>query len=312
MSETKILIVDDAPDIREILEVVLSEYYKVISASSGKEAVDKIRAESPALVVLDFNLPDTTGVEVCKEIRKDPLFLHMPIIMLTGRAETHAKVEGLDAGVDDYVVKPFNADELLARIRMVLSRSQRDLDANPLTRLPGNVTITNEINRRLGLKQDFSFLYLDIDNFKAINDFYGFSRGDDVIKETARIIITAVQKVGTPTDFIGHVGGDDFVVITDDAKAETLAKTIIEIFEKTVPKFYDEPQRLQGYIEAKDRQGKLRKFGFLSVSIGIVETQGKNYTHAAQISSLGAELKEYVKKMPGNNYVKERRAPEAG
>lgn len=311
MSDTKILVVDDAPDIREILEVVLSEYYKVVTASSGKEAVDKIRLENPALVVLDFNLPDTTGVEVCKEIRKDPLFLHLPIIMLTGRAETHAKVEGLDAGVDDYVVKPFNADELLARIRMVLSRSQRDLDANPLTRLPGNVTITNEINHRLGTKHDFSFLYLDLDNFKAINDFYGFSRGDDVIKETARTIITAVQKVGTSNDFIGHVGGDDFVVITEDEKAETLAKTVIEIFEKTVPKFYDEPQRLQGYIEAKDRQGTLRKFGFLSISIGIVETRGKNYTHAAQISSLGAELKEYVKKMPGSNYVKERRTPDA-
>lgn len=308
MSDTKILVVDDAADIREILNLVLSEHYTVVTVSSGKEAIEKIRRESPALVVLDFNLPDITGIDVCKEIRKDPLFLHLPIIMLTGRAETNAKVEGLDAGVDDYVVKPFNADELLARIRMVLNRSARDLDANPLTRLPGNVTITNELNHRLGNKKDFSFIYLDIDNFKEINDFYGFNRGDEVIKETARIIITAVQKVGTPGDFIGHIGGDDFVIITEENASEGLAKSIIELFDKTVPKFYDESQRLQGFIEAKDRQGKLRKFGFLSISIGIVDTQGKNYTHAAQISSAGAELKEYVKKMPGSNYVRERRS----
>ena len=307
MSETKILVVDDASDIREILNLVLSELYTVVTASTGKEAIEKIRSENPALVVLDFNLPDTTGVEVCREIRKDALFLHLPIIMLTGRAETNAKVEGLDAGVDDYVVKPFNADELMARIRMVLHRSARDLDANPLTRLPGNVTITNEVNRRLSTKKDFAFIYLDIDNFKAINDFYGFNRGDEVIKECARIIISSVQKHGTAQDFIGHVGGDDFVVITEEDIAESLVKAIIELFDKTVPKFYDESERLQGFIEAKDRQGKLRKFGFLSISIGIVDTKGKNYTHAAQISSAGAELKEYVKKLPGSNYVRERR-----
>jgi len=307
MVEEKILVVDDAPDIREILEVVLSEFYTVVSAATGKEALEKIKSENPALVVLDFNLPDTTGIAICKELRKDPLFLHLPVIMLTGRAETNAKVEGLDAGVDDYVVKPFNADELLARIRMVLKRSARDLDANPLTRLPGNVTVTNELNRRLGAKDDFALLYLDIDNFKAMNDYYGFNRGDEIIRETARIAITAVQRAGSENDFIGHIGGDDFVVITAPEKAEALAQNIIEMFDKTVPKFYDQSERLQGYLETKDRQGKLRKFGFLSISVGIVDTRDKNFTHAAQISSLGAELKEVVKMLPGSNYVRDRR-----
>lgn len=307
MAEEKILVVDDAPDIREILEVVLSEFYTVVSASTGKEALEKIKRENPSLVVLDFNLPDISGIEICKEIRKDPLFIHLPVIMLTGRAETNAKVEGLDAGVDDYVVKPFNADELLARIRMVLKRSARDLDANPLTRLPGNVTVTNELNRRLAAKNDFALLYLDIDNFKAMNDYYGFNRGDEIIRETARIVITVVQQAGSENDFIGHIGGDDFVVITAPEKAEPLAQKVIAMFDKTVPKFYDQSERLQGYLETKDRQGKLRKFGFLSLSIGIVDTTDKNFSHAAQISSLGAELKEVVKMLPGSNYVRDRR-----
>ncbi|MCM8786827.1 MAG: response regulator [Candidatus Omnitrophica bacterium] len=307
MYKLKILIVDDDPDILELLDTTLKEEFSVIKASLGNEALEKVKKETPDLVVLDYMLPDITGIKICEVLRKDPLFMHLPILMLTGKGEINDKVEGLEAGADDYMVKPFSPQELIARIRMLIRRSNINLDANPLTRLPGNVSIYKELDEKIKNKEKFAVLYIDIDNFKALNDYYGFERGDEVIKETARLLISAIQEKGNPTDFIGHIGGDDFLIITSPDNMEEIAKKIISDFDKISPKFFDQNDRLKGYIETIGRDRQIHKFGFLTISIGIITNLYRDFTHAAQISSLGAEVKGFAKKFAESKYIIDKR-----
>jgi len=304
----KILVVDDDPDIRDILKLTLSEEnYEVLEARDGEEALKMIDAKPLNLVLLDYRIPKVDGREVCRRVKKDLLLRHLPIIMVTGSGDTNDKVGGIDAGADDYVVKPFEPKELLARIRMILRRTEIDLEANPLTRLPGNVSILNELLRLLENRSLFAVCYIDLDKFKAYNDKYGFEHGDAVIRETARILIRTTQEEGRQDDFIGHIGGDDFVVITIPESVDKICKKIIDDFEKTAPSFYNETDRKKGYIIAHDRKGQEQKIPLLSVSIGVVTNEFRKIEHVAQIGEIGAELKALAKGMERSNYVKDKR-----
>ena len=307
MNKLKILIVDDNPDILDLLEATLEDEYEVIKANKGSELFEELEIGKPDIIVLDYMLPDTTGIKICQKLRNNPLFINLPILMLTGKGELDDKITGLNAGADDYMVKPFSPEELIARVHMLIRRSTISLDANPLTRLPGNISINIELKRLLNNKKKFAVLYLDLDNFKALNDYYGFDRGDRVIKKFSRIIIDCLQKKGTTNDFIGHIGGDDFVVITSIDNAEEAAKLIISTFDKTCPQFYDESDRIKGYIETKARDGNLKQFFFVTVSIGIITNLYRKFSHLAQISSVGAELKRAAKKISTSNYTIDHR-----
>jgi len=307
MYKLKILIIDDNPDILDLLEVTLQDEFELIKASSGKETFEKLKSTKPDLLVLDYVLPDITGPDICKIIRKDPLLSNIPILMLTGKGEVEDKVGGLESGVDDYMLKPFNPKELIARIRMLIRRSSANLDASPLTRLPGNVSINKELMDKIQTKESFAVLYIDIDNFKAVNDYYGFEKGDNVIKETARMLIDAIQKKGTTKDFVGHIGGDDFVIITALEKAEEIAKKIIIDFDNVSPTFFEEKDRLKGYIETKGRDNQIHKFGFPTISLGIITNLKKEFTHTAQVNSLGAEMKSLAKKFSESKYIFDKR-----
>lgn len=307
MYKLKVLIIDDNPDILDLLEVTLRDEFELIKASSGYEALEKLKANNPSLLVLDYILPDLKGPEICKIIRKDPLFLNIPILMLTGKGEVEDKVDGLEAGADDYMLKPFDPQELIARIRMLIRRSSANLDANPLTRLPGNVSINKELTEKIQSKEMFAVLYIDIDNFKAVNDYYGFEEGDNVIKETARILIDSIQKKGTAKDFVGHIGGDDFVIVTTSEKAEEIAKKIVMDFDNISPTFFKEKDRLKGYIETKGRDNQIHKFGFPTISLGVITNLKQDFTHTAQVNSLGAEMKSLAKKFPESKYIFDKR-----
>jgi len=308
MYKLKVLIIDDNPDILDLLEATLQDEFELIKASSGNEALEKLKAENPNFLVLDYVLPDLKGPEICKIIRKDPLFLNVPILMLTGKGEVEDKVTGLEAGADDYMLKPFDPQELIARVRMLIRRSAANLDANPLTRLPGNVSINKELTEKIQSKEMFAVLYIDIDNFKAVNDYYGFEEGDNVIKETARILIDSIQKKGTAKDFVGHIGGDDFAIITTPEKAEEIAKKVIIDFDNIAPTFFAEKDRLKGYIETKGRDNKIHRFGFPTISLGIITNLKQSFTHTAEVNSLGAEMKSLAKKFPESKYIVNKRS----
>ncbi|MBU0547963.1 MAG: response regulator [Candidatus Omnitrophica bacterium] len=304
----RILIADDDPDIRDVLKITLTEEnYETIEAKNGEEALEIIRSKPLDLVLLDYKMPKMDGLQLCDLIKKDLLLAHLPIIMVTGKGEISDKIDGIDSGADDYIVKPFEPKELLARIRMVLRRTKRDLEANPLTRLPGNVAILNELSNCIVNKKPYAVCYIDLDKFKAYNDKYGFEHGDDVIRETARILLGAAKEYGNPQDFVGHIGGDDFVVITTPDLSDKICERIIRDFDKISPSFYNKEDKDNGFIVGYDRQKQIHKIRLLSVSIGVVTNTTRDITHVAQVGEIGAELKKMAKNLEKSNYVKDKR-----
>jgi len=309
-SATRILVADDDPDLRDILRSILEpQGFVVTEAENGELALQAIQSSAPDLVIIDYMMPRMTGPQVCERLRQDALLRHLPVIMLTGKSETQDKVLGLNAGVDDYLVKPFEPQELLARVHMVLRRTSQSLDANPLTRLPGNITIQRELERRLASGESIAVCYADLDRFKSFNDHYGFKRGDEVITRTADVLLKASKAAGSPTDFVGHIGGDDFIVITTAERAVPLCEIVIRDFDAMAATLYDEADWQRGYLLHVDRKGQTVKIPLLSISIALVTNEEHPLTHPGQVATLGAELKAYAKQFDRSIYVKERRKP---
>ena len=304
-----ILVTDDDPDLREIVRTILESHgFQVVEASDGQAALERIRAQRPDLLILDCNMPRMDGLQVCQTLKADMFLRHVPIIMLTGRGEVTDKVHGMDSGADDYVVKPFEPQELLARVRTILRRTTQELEANPLTQLPGNVSIQKELEGRLAAQKPLAVCYCDLNRFKAFNDHYGFARGDQAITRTAQVLLEAVHRAGGTDDFVGHIGGDDFVIITIPERADAICQEIAERFDDGIRALYDEADRARGYVLHMDRQGTAIKVGFLTIAIALVSNTQHPLTHVGQIAKIGAELKARAKRVDHSVYVKERRA----
>ncbi|MBF0388212.1 MAG: response regulator [Candidatus Omnitrophica bacterium] len=310
MKRQSILIVDDNPDILDVLDLTLSDTFTVTKANNGAEGLAKARSAHFDLIITDYMMPVMTGPEFCRELRKDILLSHVPIIMLTGKSDIKDLVTGINSGADDYLVKPFEPESLLAKINMIIKRTVRNLDANPLTHLPGNASIMEELQTLINSGNLFAVGYCDLDKFKIYNDKYGFEKGDDVIKATARTIIQAGQEVGGTRVFVGHIGGDDFVFACPDDIADQVSQKLIELFNQAAPGFYSEEDRQAGFIIGKDRQGNETKAGLMTISIGIVSNVNQKISHVAQVSEIGAELKKFAKAKECSNFVRDQRKAE--
>lgn len=308
MVKEKILVIDDEENIANLVKDILEgEGFEVMLAYDGEVALEKMHQSPPDLVILDLRLPGMSGYQVCQQIREDVSLTHIPIIMLTAKGSTSDKVIGLSFAPDDYVTKPFQEEELVARVRTHLTRTASDLSANPLTKLPGNVPLTQALERCLSQERLFAVLYLDLSNFKAFNDKYSYLRGDKVIRMTAQIIVKIIKEKGNANDFIGHIGGDDFIIVTTPDKVDMLCTNIIKDFGREIPNLYDEEDRERGYIITKDRLNRITKFPLLTISIGVVTNKLRKFTSPAEISDVGAELKRYAKMKKGSNYVVDKR-----
>lgn len=308
MFKKKILVIDDTEFmIKLISDILENAEYEVIRASSGGEGLLKVRSEKPDLVILDVIMPGMNGFEVCKILRDDESNNLMPIIMLTAQDSEEDKLKGLDLGADDYIIKPFNPRELLSRVRNTLKRIDRNRWANPLTGLRGNVEIQSEINSRIAKRELFAVLYVDLDNFKAYNDVYGFAKGDTAIKLTADILLDTIKLFGNNKDFIGHIGGDDYVVITTPKCAESIAQAIIEDFDKKIAYLYQKEDVDRGYIVTTDRMGNHMNFPIMSISIAIITNECRILFSSLQVSEIAAEVKKKAKNIQGSVYVKDSR-----
>ena len=271
MLKKKILVIDDTEFMTKLISDTLTEAgYVVVTASDGYQGLEKVGTEKPDLVILDIVMPGIDGFEVCRILREDDRNNLMPIIMLTAQEDEDDKLTGLELGADDYIIKPFNHRELLSRVRNTLKRIDRNRWANPLTGLRGNVEIQMEIDKRIAGNKLFAVLYADIDNFKSYNDAYGYASGDRAIKVTADIIVENVKAHGNPDDFTGHIGGDDFIVISTPDKIETIAKEIISDFDKRAVELYSKEDAQRGYVVTSDRQGQPVKVPLITISLAIV------------------------------------------
>ncbi len=305
----RILVVDDDRDICRSIEVVLRlEGYDVRVAHEGEDALDQAMRAQPDLVLLDMMMPGIDGYEVTKRLRHDPRTATASIIMLTARALPADKVLGLTAGCDDYIVKPFDPSELVARVQSALRRSRQMREVSPLTGLPGNFQIAHELERLVTEEPDnFAVLYADLDDFKAYNDHYGFMRGDEAIRSTGRLLTDALARNRSNPSFAGHIGGDDFVLVSSADTAETLAQDIVRNFDKVAPSLYDEDDRQRGYIEVPDRRGVLHHYAFLSISIGVANSASRPIRSQWEASAVATEMKSVAKRKVGSSYEIDRR-----
>lgn len=307
MSE-RILVVDDDPDILQFVRLNLElDGFEVDLAGGGREALDLAAAAPPDLMLLDVMMPEIDGLTVLRRLRSDPGTSSIPVIILTARSLAEDRVKGLDLGADDYITKPFDLEELIARVRTVLRRSQQMRDLSPLTGLPGNFRITAKLEECIDRELDIALIHADLDNFKAFNDHYGFMRGDSVIKFTAKVLIDAAEKLNDPIGFVGHIGGDDFVAIVSTENLKPFCDEVVVRFDDGVLDHYDTADALQGYIEVTDRRGERHAFPICSLSMGVASSERRKFTSEWEASSVASEMKEVAKRISGTNYQVDRR-----
>jgi diguanylate cyclase (GGDEF)-like protein len=301
----RVLVVEDDEATRGALRALLDDAgYVCDEAADGERAVAVMRDAPFDLVVLDLGLPGMSGTDVHRQLRRDPRTRFLPIVFLTAHPDREVRLAELEAGAEDFITKPYDADELLARVGAAVRRWSGMRAVNPLSGLPGNPTITEEIETRLARTEDFALLYIDIDRFKEFNDHYGFTRGDRVIRMLSEILIDVA---GRDQRFVGHIGGDDFVLLARTDEAEALAAGITKQFDAAIASHYDAGDRARRWIEARDRRGRLRHIPFATVSIGIVNVPPGRFDGAVAAGRAAAEVKEVAKRRSGSTWAVDRR-----
>jgi diguanylate cyclase (GGDEF)-like protein len=307
-----VLVVDDDPDLVRFVEVNLRfEGFETASAADGEAALKRAGELRPDLILLEVGLPEIDGYEVVRRLRAGLFTQQSSIIMLTGKTLSADKVVGLTAGADDYILKPFDPLELMARVKSTLHRAEELRAANPLTRLPGNARIQSELKERVATGAQFALMYIDLDNFKAFNDHAGFLRGDGAIKLLAECILSSASSWGGETPFVGHVGGDDFVAVIDAPGAETVAKDIVACWDRQVAGLYEAPDVERGYIEVPDRMRRKQHFPLSRVSIGIASNLHRNLTSHWEAVEIATEMKQFAKRQEASSYAFDRRQDQA-
>jgi diguanylate cyclase (GGDEF)-like protein len=304
------MIVDDDEDIARVVGISLKlAGFDVMHARDGQEALELIERARPDLCVVDLMMPRIDGVELTRRLRANPMTAALPIIMLTAKGLTVDKVFGLTAGADDYMVKPFDTSELVARVESTLRRNREYREVSPLTGLPGNARVRREIVDRMRVGGDYSVGYIDIDRFKSVNDVYGFGRGDEFITALARSLHRAVATSGKPSVFLGHIGGDDFVFVCTPDQVLPLTKRMVNVFENSADELYDPDDAGRGYIEVPDRRGNKQRAALVTLSIGVAEsrTGGRRFNDPRVVVAVASEMKKVAKSQPGSYVAIDRR-----
>jgi diguanylate cyclase (GGDEF)-like protein len=280
---------------------------EVAALACGRGAVETLFIDPPDLLVVDAALVDIPGLELVAMVKSENVYRQLPVAFVMDESALAEDIDWCAAEVDELLTRPLTAAMLRARISLTLARASRSLDANPLTKLPGNTSIIGRIQERIDRKEDFALAYADLDYFKSFNDKYGFSRGDEVLMMTARIIVNTVRAVGGAKAFVGHVGGDDFVFILPVDQVEAACQAVVRSFDDIVPHFYDADDRERGFIQSVDREGNRRTFPLMAISLAVVFNRDGRLTHYGEASQMAMTLKKKAKENPRSCYVLDKR-----
>ena len=291
MGKARLLITEDDTDISNMLKIYFSGLgFDVDTAMRGSEALEKTRHVLPHLIVLDIVLPDIDGYEVCRRLRTNTRTSHIPIIFLTQKDDRSDRLQGLELGADDYITKPFDIEELKLRVQGAIRRSERESLTDPRSGLPAGRLIEEQLRHIIQMK-GWAFLDIRINDFEPFNDVYGFVAGDDLLRFAGMLISEVLDEMGTPDDFIGHAGGDNFVVVTSEAKAQAIRQKLKSRFAEEVKSQYHFMDRQQGFIQAAGKDGKLEKFPFMALSIGMVSPSSQSFSDIREITELAGEAR---------------------
>ena len=291
MGKGRILVVEDDVDISNMLRIYFtSQSYEVVIAGRGGEALDRCRLQLPNVIVLDIMLPDIDGYEVCTQLRTSLRTSHIPIIFLTQKDERSDRIAGLELGADDYITKPFDIEELRLRVQNAMRRAERESLTNPTTGLPSG-RLNEEQLRSLMRKPSWGLLYIGIDGLDDFNNAYGFLAGDDVLRFVALLLGETVDALGNPDDYIGHVGGDKFMVISRAEQSRALADALKTRFASGILAHYSFIDRDRGYLILKDPDGKDRQAPLMSMCIGVIVSDAQQFTDIREITEAAADAR---------------------
>ncbi len=288
MDKSRLMIVEDDLDIANMLSIYFkSQGYEVDWASHGRMALEKIRQVMPHLIILDIILPDIDGYEVCRSLRVNLRTSHIPVIFLTRRDELADKLKGLELGADDYITKPFDIEELRLRVQNALQRSERESLTDPNSGLPCGRLIEEQLRKSIQ-QTGWALLDLRINHFEQFKDVYGFIAANDVLRFTAVLLGEVMDELGAADDFVGHAGGDNFIVITHRVAAGLIKKRLKDRFTREVRSHYNFLDRQRGYILIPTRVGEMVPTPFMSLSIGIVSPETHQFSDIREITEIAA------------------------
>jgi PleD family two-component response regulator len=291
MGKARLLVVEDDIDIGNMLKIYFSGMdFDVDVAVRGSDALEKTKQVLPHLIVLDIMLPDIDGYEVCRNLRTSMRTSHIPVIFLTQKDERSDKLQGLELGADDYITKPFDIEELKLRVQGAIRRSERESLTDPRSGLPAGRLIEEQL-RRIIREKGWALLDARVNNFETFKDVYGFVAGDDVLRFTAMLIGEVVDEIGTTSDFIGHAGGDNFIIITNEPKADAMKARLKERFDKEVETHYNFIDRQQGFVQAPAVDGSTLQVPFMNMSVGVVSPSLHSFADIREITELAAEAR---------------------
>ena len=303
----EVYIIDDKAELINKMKEIFKEekcyHFVSVKAKDMEIALENI----PTLIIVEDDNNEMSAIEICEKIRKNEDNNITPVIVLSSNYDHDYRVKILDMFIQQYILKPIDEKYFYYTVKNIIDFVMINRRISPLTGLPGNVQIQTEINKRLLKKDAFAVMYFDLDNFKAYNDVYGFSNGDEVIKLLSRIIVKNIHNIEYGNNFIGHIGGDDFVAVIDKYDYESLCKDIITEFDSKVVKYYTEEDVERGFVEVANRKGIIEEFPIVSLSIAVVEVENGNFTSPLEIGEVSAQVKHMAKEMIGSTYVINRR-----
>jgi len=307
MSLGTILIVTPHPSTATMVQNALAGMGNIFLYPHLQQAFDQIYENVPDLLIYDIHDHEESP-NLLNTLKEDPFFAHLPVLIIIGTEQTVPDWQTLP--VEDYIRHEELNKDIRIKTELCIIRSQRIVEVNPLTRLPGNISINRQIQGRLDKGIPFALAYADLDHFKPFNDKYGFSRGDDVLKIMGRLLFIIVTNKSLKDVFVGHIGGDDFICIMEPQLIEETCKELIDSFDRIVPSFYDMEDREAGYIQSLSREGKSQNFPIMTLSIGIAIAQPGAFSHYGEVTSLASEMKSYAKKQSTSSYqINRRTAP---
>ncbi len=290
MGKGRILVVEDDIDISKMLRIYFdSQGYEVLVANRGAEALDICRVKVPNVVVLDIQLPDIDGFEVCRNLRSNTRTSYVPIIFLTQKDERSDKIAGLELGADDYVTKPFDIEELKLRVEGSIRRSQREALTHPVTNLPAGKLIEDQLKKVKDSANPWSLLYFGIRHVDPFKEAVGFSHVNEVLIFLADIIRETIEANGTMNDFIGQASDNDFIAITSPKKASIICNTVTQRFDKESEVFYPFYIREAGKVTFEDMDGITQESEFMKIAVGVVQSQDGPFADILQITEEAAE-----------------------
>ncbi len=302
-----IYIIDNTESVLNVLNQIFKDDVDYQFSSVKTEELELALKNIPDMIIIDEDTINVDIVDLCKNIRANEDNSITPIVVISSNWDKEHRIKILEESIEYFIIKPVDREYLYYTIKNILRLLQSNRTISALTGLPGNIQIQAEIKKRLLNRETFAMFYFDLDNFKAYNDIYGFSNGDEIIKFTARTIVDNIHNLGLENSFIGHIGGDDFIAILESTDYDKIAKDIISDFDTYVLGYYNAEDVAKGFLEVANRRGIIEQFPLTSISIGVVEVTPGRFKNTLEIGEVGAQVKHQAKSVMGSTYVINRR-----